>query len=523
MQEGGESTFVAHSRCEACGSKDNCAMYSDGHSFCFGCSAYTNGEGVNDGERGGRRAVELLSGLISGELKALTKRGITEDTCAKFGYTVGVYNCSPVHIAPFHDDAGAVVAQHIRFPNKDFVWLGDSKRATLWGQHLWRDGGKQVVITEGEIDAMSISQLWGNKWPVVSLKSGAQGGKRDLGKACEWLEKFEHVILAFDMDDAGKKAAEECADQLTPGRVKVWNIPLKDANEMLVAGREKELIDAIWAAKVHRPDGIVSAADTWDILIQEMEHDNIPYPWAGLNEKTQGCRLGEIVTLTAGSGVGKSAVCREITSHLIHSGEKIGYIALEESVQRSVRGIVALELDKPLHLPAVRLAIPHEELKAAWERIKDSAYFYDHWGSTASDNLLNRIRYMARGCGCRWIVLDHISIVVSGDGDGDERRKIDNLMTSLRCLVEELKIGMFLVSHLKRPEGKGHEEGAATSLSQIRGSAGIAQLSDMVIGFERDQQDALEANVMQVRVLKNRYSGETGLACALRYTKETGR
>lgn len=516
-----ESVALYKEPCLSCGSRDNLVRYSDGHGFCFGGCGYQAAAGEQPHARVGGHKVS--GDFIEGGYKPLTKRGISEETCQKFGYCVGTFNGQSVQIAPFHNEAGVVVAQHVRFPNKDFIWLGEAKGACLWGQHLWRDGGKQVVITEGEIDAMSISQLWDNKWPVVSLKSGAQGGKKDLGKACEWLEKFEHVILAFDMDEPGKKAAEECAMQLTPGRVKVWNIPLKDANEMLLAGRVKELIDAIWGAKVYRPDGIVSAADTWEVLIAEHEHDNIPYPWAGLNEKTQGLRLGEIVTLTAGSGVGKSAVCREIAHHLIKAGESVGYIALEENIQRSVRGLVSIELNQPLHLPKVRQSVPHDVLKAAWERVKDSAYFYDHWGSTASSNLLNRIRYMARGCGCRWVVLDHISIVVSGDGEGDERRKIDVLMTSLRSLVEELKIGMILVSHLKRPEGKGHEEGAATSLSQLRGSAGIAQLSDMVIGWERNQQDPLQADIMQGRVLKNRYSGETGLACYLKYTKETGR
>jgi twinkle protein len=130
---------------------------------------------------------------------------------------------------------------------------------------------------------------------------------------------------------------------------------------------------------------------------------------------------------------------------------------------------------------------------------------------------------MARGCGANWIFLDHLSIVVSAFGDGDERRLIDSVMTKLRSLVEELKIGLILVSHLKRPDGRGHEEGASTSLSQLRGSAGIAQLSDMVLGLERNQQDNENKNHCRVRVLKNRFSGETGLASTLLYSPEEGR
>lgn len=130
---------------------------------------------------------------------------------------------------------------------------------------------------------------------------------------------------------------------------------------------------------------------------------------------------------------------------------------------------------------------------------------------------------MAQGCECSWIVLDHLSIVVSGLGDGDERRLIDNAMTALRTLVQETGVGLILVSHLKRPSGdRGHEEGAVTSLSQLRGSHAIAQLSDMVISLERDQQGE-QSNTTTVRVLKNRFSGETGIACHVQYNPETGR
>jgi twinkle protein len=465
-----------------------------------------------------------MTGLLEQtEFTALNKRGITEETCRKFGYAIGQFNGQPVQVAPFHDEHGHLVAQHLRFPNKDFIWLGESKKAGLWGQHLWRDGGKRVIITEGEIDAMTISQLQGNKWPVVSIKSGAAGAHKDLAKSIEWLEKFEEVVMSLDMDKPGRDAIEKCSGVLSPGKMKVASLPLKDANEMFMANREKELIDALWGAKVHRPDGIIAAVDTWTDITTENEKDSILSPWQGFNSMYQGLRKGEILTLTAGTGIGKSALCRELAAHLIRMGEKVGYVALEESVKRSTLGLMSIFANKPLHFPKVRKALPEAEFKAAFDAIKDKAFFYDHWGSTDSDNLLNKIRFLVRGCECPWIVVDHLSIMVSGIAEGEERRIIDNTMTNLRKLVEELQIGMILVSHLKRPEGKGHEDGAQTSLSQLRGSASIAQLSDGVIGCERNQQDKATAHITTVRGLKNRYSGETGIACYLSYDKTTGR
>lgn len=518
-----ESSFIQHEPCPECGSSDNLARYTDGHGFCFGCNYYEKGEG--DGDTSNRPPLQRFTGFVSGEYQPLIKRCIEEKTCRKFGYVVGVFNGSPVQIAPYHDKNGVIQAQHLRFPNKDFIWVGDSKQVGLFGQQLWRDTGKMVVVTEGEVDAMSISQIQDNRWPVVSIRSGAAGAKKDIAKASDWLEGFEKVVFAFDMDDPGRKAMAECALLLSPGKAHVWNCPLKDANEMLQAGRVKELMDAIWGAKVFRPDGIVSAEDTWDILVAEEPNSTIAYPWKGLEAKTRGMRLGEIVTWCAGSGIGKSQACREVSVHLINQGEKVGYIALEESVKRSVRGLCGIMLNAPIHLPSVRAEISVDNLKAAWDRLAGKAYFYDHWGSIDGDNLFNRIRYLARACGCRWVVLDHLSIVVSGDAEGDERRNIDNLMTNLRSMVEELNIGLHLVSHLKDP-GNGHkalEEGGKISLNMLRGSRSIGQLSDIVIGMERNQQDEERSNITTLRVLKNRFTGDTGLSGELSYNPQTGR
>jgi twinkle protein len=118
-----------------------------------------------------------------------------------------------------------------------------------------------------------------------------------------------------------------------------------------------------------------------------------------------------------------------------------------------------------------------------------------------------------------------VSIIVSAQESGDERKAIDEIMTKLRMLVQETGISLFVVSHLKRPNDKGHEEGAATTLAQLRGSGSIAQLSDVVIGLERNGQhpEIIERNTTHVRVLKNRFSGLTGKACRLFYSRMTGR
>ena len=153
-------------------------------------------------------------------------------------------------------------------------------------------------------------------------------------------------------------------------------------------------------------------------------------------------------------------------------------------------------------------------------------FVFDHFGSIDNDEILSRVRYMAKSLDCKWVFLDHLSILVSGQDDGDERKSIDVLMTKLRSLVEETGIGLLLVSHLRRPTGDlGHENGKEVTLSHLRGSASIAHLSDSVIAMERNQQseDEVISNTTTIRILKNRYTGETGVSCYLHYDKESGR
>lgn len=474
---------------------------------------------------------------ILGEFTSLPARKIREDVCQHFGYRVGEYNGKKAHFAYYHDPASRrPLGAKLRFADKKdgMPWIGENKNLPLFGQHLCRDGGKKLVITEGEIDCLSVAQAQGLKWPVVSIENGAQGAVKSIKRQLEWIEKFDEVVFMFDMDEPGQKAARECAEVLTPGKAKIASLPsingkqMKDASDILQAGKPDLIVDAIWSARVFRPDGIIDGAELWERISARETPKAVSYPWESMNVLTHGLRVRELVTFTAGTGVGKTTIVNEIAHHLISQGEKVGMLMLEQNVERTAVGLVGIELSKPLHI-SLEGVLP-DDFKAAFDKImgKNQVYLYDHFGSTDIDNMLNRVRYMAKSLGCQWVILDHLSIVVSGlDDNGDERKLIDRAMTLLRTLVEETGIGLILVSHLKRPEGKGHEEGAQTSLNQLRGSHAIAQLSDIVIGAERNQQaDPSEGgnpNRVTIRVLKNRFSGETGIGAELYYDKHTGR
>lgn len=516
-QENEELTAVRnHLPCPDCGSSDALTENDNGSTKCFSCGTFTpKGEPSSPTSR----KEAWVQGLAHGEYQTLTKRKIPEHICRLWDYSVGEYQGKRVQIATYRNLDGDVIGQKLRYPDKTFRILG--KVNTFFGANKFGKG-KRLVVTEGEIDALSVATVMDGKWPVVSIPNGAQGAERMFKENSEYLEKFEEVIIMFDMDEAGRQASKNCASTLSIGKVKIANLPMKDPSELLMANRGAEILQAFWNAQPWRPDGIVSGDEMWELVSDMSPVPSTPYPYVGLNKKTLGMRKGEIVTFTAGSGVGKSSMCREIAYHLLNQKEKVGYIALEESIKRSAHGIMGLHMNVPLHLGQHKIS--EERLREAYDATVGSGnYFtYDHWGSIESDNLINRIRYMHKGLGCDWVFLDHVSIVVSGQ-DGDERKMLDILMTKLRSLVEETNIGMALISHLKRPDGRGFEEGRQITLGDLRGSAGLGQLSDIVIGIERDQQSDEESNRSTVRVLKNRFTGYTGLACHLDYNMDTGR
>jgi len=519
-----ESSCTGHEPCPKCGSRDNLARYSDGHAFCFSMGCEYREQSGSPSHQTERRplSTELIT---DGVYADLAKRGISEETCRRFGYTKGSFKGRPCQIANYHDAGGLLVAQKLRFENKDFMALGDLKQASFFGSHLWGKG-KMLVITEGEIDALSVAQAQECKWPVVSLPNGAAGARRAIAKNLDYLSNFEQVVLMFDNDEPGRAAAAECAEALGPNRCKIATLPLKDANEMLVAKRTGELIQATWNARPYQPTGVLAGADLFDLVTSKASSlETLPYPWDALNQKTYGLRTSEITLFTAGTGVGKSAVVRELGYYLGNTHKQnVGWIMLEENTKRTALGILSMHRSLPLHIPQYRDQIGDGEMKQLFEETLGTGRYFliDHFGSGDPETLLNRIRYLVTGLGCKWVILDHLSMIVSGMAEGDERRLIDNTMTSLAHLVEELGFGLLLVSHLKRPEGKGHENGAEITLGHLRGSAAIAQLSHTVIGVERDQQGDMPM-LSTVRILKNRFTGETGIGCYLTYDRETGR
>ena len=536
MEEINKNGFVKfHLPCPLCSSSDAVSVNADNSAYCFSCQEYIREYDMElQPTTNSNNEYEVKDYMKDSNYAEIIDRNISEQTCKKFGVTVKMDNMGTItnHYYPYHDTQGAKIATKTRYTKlKEFSIQGNTKNSGLFGEHLFSKN-KYCIITEGELDCLSAYQMMlkGNyHTPVVSIKNGISSAVKDIKTSLEWLENnFDNVIINFDNDEQGRVGAMKVAELFSPGKCKVMHLPegFKDASDCLTKNKIQIYNKTFWDAKVFAPDGIINANTLLDAVLKPITKSFVQYPFEGLNKITYGLRPSELVTFTAGSGLGKTQVMREVVHHIIKSTEdKIGLLMLEETPVITSKGLMSVEANQRLHLPDVHVS--KEELKTYFDATVGTGrvFMFDHFGSNSIDNIVSRVRFLAKGLDCKYIVIDHISIIVSDQQHGDERRALDEIMTRLRTLVQETGVSMIVVSHLRRPEGKGHEEGASTSLSQLRGSASIGQLSDMVIGLERDAQndDPEVRNTTRIRVLKNRFSGITGPCCDLRYDIDTGR
>ena len=530
-----QSKWISRGQCPCGESSKGYNIHADGHAFCFSCNKRFNNVGEAKMETGFQKTgevVDMQNRITStGDYGGITDRRISEQTARKYRTKIRQDGSMITHhYYEYFNSDGSHVATKVRQVEGKKIWSqGNIGDALLFGQNLFKSGGKYITIVEGEIDAMSVYEMLGSKWAVVSIKNGVQSAVQNCKQHLEYLNSFENVVVCFDTDKPGVEASQKVAQLFEPNKCKIVRLDYKDPNEYLKMGKAKDFVQDWWSAESYTPAGIVNLAKLGDELYEEEYCETIPYPWSAMNEKTYGMRTGELVTFTSGAGMGKSSIMRELMHHILkNSNDNIGILALEESTKNTAFNIMSVEANQRLYIKEIRNQFAREQLnKWQKETIGSGRFFaFDHFGSIGNDEILSRVRYMAKSLDCKWIFLDHLSILVSGQDEGDERKSIDVLMTKLRSLVEETGVGLLLVSHLRRPSGDlGHENGKEVTLSHLRGSASIAHLSDSVIALERNQQsdDEVIACTTTIRILKNRYTGETGVCSYLHYDKKSGR
>ncbi len=518
-----ESSFIRKEPCPKCGSRNNLARYSDGHAHCFGmgCDYYEPADGSTN-PRSERPRVAKDT-FYEGEYEALPARNLTEETCRKFGYKVGrLSDGRKVQIAPYYTD-GQISGSKVRPRDKDQMFTtGDMSSVDLFGQHLWAPGGRKVVVTEGEIDCMTVSQVQGNKWPVVSIPKGSKDAKASISRNLKWLCSFDEVILMFDMDDPGKEAAKQCAVLFPVGKCKLAQLSMKDPNDLHLAGKGEEIVTGIWQAQPYRPDGVVKLADIMDEILVEPTVSN---PWfsTALTNLTFGRRFGETYAFGAGTGIGKTDLFTQQIQYDVNVlNEKVGLFFLEQKPSETAKRVAGKFAGKCFHVPDGSWSLG--ELRSVIEQMDqdDRIRFYDNFGSAEWETIASTIRYMAHSEGIRFFYIDHLTALANPE---KEKESLEIITKEMAMLAQELDVIIHFISHLATPEGKPHEEGGRVMIRHFKGSRAIGFWSHFMFGLERDQQheDKRWRSITTFRVLKDRFTGRsTGEVIHFGYDPATG-
>ena len=518
-----EANFVKHESCPKCDSKDNLARYDDGHGYCFGCSSYFPAGGeyqdkVRDFPTS--RTFEQL-----GVVAAIADRKISLETAKKYGVTtefkIGSADAMKQYY-PYYDNKGTQCGQKVRVVrDKRFTTSGDMKANTLFGQQLFNNEGKYVTVVEGELDALAGYELLGSRWPVVSVSKGAAGAKKDFQRNLEWLEGFETVIIAFDADEAGRIAAEECAQILSPNKAKIVNLEeFKDASDYLKHGKAKAFMQEWWNAKSYIITGVITLADAWKDFLRRGKEKIIPFPesFGQLNQMMNGGIVaGEITVLGALTSVGKTTMVNEIVYHLWKNTDlNIGCAFLEADPGEAVQNLLTIHNNMNFSLENME---DHDLEKYKSDIITDGRIFlYDHYGAADPDEIFLKLRSMVKGNGCRILIIDPLQAGVSSNGN----EVVDDFMDRLLKLAKETNVAILVVSHMRKPSATQPHN---VSEYDLKGSGSINQIAFNTILLSRDKmaEGDYEKNSTFVQLVKCRRTGQTGPAGWLYYNQVTGR
>lgn len=519
----------------SCGSSDAMVMYDDNGKYCHKCHGHDNlGKQTGKGERMITKGTQDtdLSFYYEGAYKAITSRRIQEETCKKYGVRTSE---TGGHMFPGYNEAGELIAVKTCYPAtegrpKRFSIKGPWTETVLFGANSFPKTGRSLTVTEGEYDALAAFQMTGSKYPNVSILNGCSSAKRDFTSNFEAMNQFESIVLNFDSDRPGREATETVAPMF-PGKTKVMQlVEAKDACDYLKSNKISKYTEEYWRAKRYTLGGIVNAADQWLSYKEKKDLPSVFFPehWKEVNRKTQGMREGEIITLLAGTSIGKSFYMREIQHAILKNTEnKIFTANFEESIPATVGGLLSIEMSKRLQV--TEEIIDEVEEKAAFDNLFGDGRFIclDHAGSIEGTSLLEKIEYAVVVDGCKFVFLDPITLALSETSTGqDSNSTMDSFMSTMLKIVKRLEFTLFLVAHVRKaPQGKSFEEGAIPTEDAWKGSASGKQVSFTTLALSRNKyaESELERNTGQLHVLKCRHTGDTGPADYLHFNTDTGR
>lgn len=521
-----------------------------------------------------QQAKETVQEVLRYPILEISERGISKETCERFGVRSGLSTEDGetviAHYFPYYNQRGDISGfkkVDLTIPKEEeghFTTVGKvGVSCKLFGQQVAQSikrRRKSLWFIEGEYDLLScyeaaVESLIGTKFEgmepfVVGLNCGTANALDSVMSNQEFIESFEKLILGFDNDSAtphekkkgilrGKEATEEVATALLHPETYVVQFPseYKDPSDMLVDNKGDDL-QKLFSFCTTRfvAEKIVSASDiSFDELIEPRVKGIMVNVFPTLMRMIGGFRLRELITLTAPSNVGKSLITSEFMYHLYNNGMSCGCIMLEETNKETFQRFISKDLnvnynkfkDNP------EFYADKETIQRSYNQIIESErlFFLDHFGSMQVETLMQKIRTFVLIHKVQYILLDHLSMVISGLKTNDERKTIDMVMTELAAFCASNDVCIILVNHLNRsiandfkpPKGAEDEPfWVPVTKEAMRGSASLEQLSWIVLGLEPQIMPDKSRGNVRLTVLKNRPWGYLGIADEFHIDDDTG-
>jgi len=549
MSKKPDGELLYHAACigDDCTSSDGMAVYIkeiDGKqihdAYCFVCTNYFNhsqleelGVKIKEGKNKVSEVVDFTNIQVI-PFRGWKERGIGQPVSTKYGVHTEIENSFDVvaRYYPSTSDGKLVGFKKRTSPIKDFVGIGSTKATNeMFGQSVFEAGQKYLVICTGEEDALAFAQaLYSKKdgteyWtPAVSVTCGDGSIIKQFKANFEYINSFSKVILAFDQDESAQKYVEEAARLLTPGKAFIAKFPqgVKDASDMVKAGRSAELKQLFWKATPFSRVDVLHLSQMWDDFESEDNNVKIPFPasWSHLNEMMNGgMEKGEITIIGALTSIGKSSIVNNVVYSLIENTHfKVGAMYLEGTKREVVRDL--LSLDAGMNLRTVnRENVDIEALKSRFfENLakKDQFVYVDHQGSISTTEIFDKLNYLAKAENCDVIVIDPVQAGVNSSDNG----AIIEFMDTLLKFAKETDTCVVAISHMRKPS---EENPHAVTEYQLMGSSSLNQIAFNTILISRDKMnpDPIKKSATKLQLVKCRRTGNTGDAGWLRYDGAT--
>lgn len=566
--------FIRHENCEHCGSSDAKAVYSDDSWHCFSCKKgslsqeYKEALDTNKKTKHNSRVKSSFGkDQKDMEIKPSAKPALTQEeieeikeetsTKTKGFRSIEDYVTSYFGVRHAYDqETGDVIEQYypctqdgqlvgfkVREVPKNFYSRGRTGAdCELFMQFRFNRGGKYILITEGEVDALSAFQMLkeynsgrGSDYEtaVVSPTTGANSHKQ-IAAQYKFFDTFDQIILSYDNDKAGQAAIEEVVKVLPKGKVKIMQMRYKDANEYLTNNKSSEFIRDFYGAKRYTPVGVVGSGDLYSKILEQAVVPKVPFPpfMKKLNEMlVGGLPLGHIVNIAAGTGLGKTSFVNELIYFWIfHSPHKIGIVSMELDSGQYGETILGRHLSRKLSL------IQDDKLKKNYiesdqVRTKAQELFYNEDGQHRFYLLDNRdgsveeiqdtIEELVVSCGCRIVVLDPLQDIL--DGLTIDEQAV--FMKWCKGLIKSHNVTLIFINHIRKAAsgGANSAKGDMYMEEEIQGSSTIIKSASANILLSRNKyaEDEIERNTTKVMLSKNRICGLTGPAGEVYYENET--